>query len=141
MTALTWALSTVGPLTVTACGVRVHRVGGPSREVAIALPVAAVLLSPGSCSWPTTCPRLPGPVGRHQHRHRPDLGRRRHPARRPPPDSEQGPKDVMTGNPTAPEDSDEQTGSTTVSEGAATTDLGLRYPIGLYLSRPRLADR
>lgn len=47
----------------------------------------------------------------------------------------------MTGNPTAPEDSDEQTGSTTVSEGAATTDLGLRYPIGLYLSRPRLADR
>ncbi|WP_406263804.1 hypothetical protein OHT93_02450 [Streptomyces sp. NBC_00191] len=43
MTALTWSLIAVGVMTVAASSVRVHRVGGPSREVAIALPVAAVV--------------------------------------------------------------------------------------------------
>ncbi|MEU9242331.1 hypothetical protein [Streptomyces shenzhenensis] len=47
MTALTWVLIIVGLLIVTACGFRVHRVGGPSREVTTALPVAAVLALPG----------------------------------------------------------------------------------------------
>lgn len=47
MSALTWVLIAAGLATVAACGVRVHRVGGPSREVAIALPVAAVLALPG----------------------------------------------------------------------------------------------
>lgn len=47
MTPLTWALIATGVVTVIACGVRVRRVGGPSREVAIALPVAAVLALPG----------------------------------------------------------------------------------------------
>ncbi|MED7824559.1 hypothetical protein [Streptomyces chiangmaiensis] len=47
MTALTWVLIAVGLMTVAACVVRVHRMGGPSREVAIALPVAAALALPG----------------------------------------------------------------------------------------------
>ncbi|MFI6010098.1 hypothetical protein ACIBAG_14980 [Streptomyces sp. NPDC051243] len=47
MTPLIWILITIGAVTVIACGVRVHRVGGPSRDVAIALPVAAVLALPG----------------------------------------------------------------------------------------------
>ncbi|MBW8705525.1 hypothetical protein MBT84_38565 [Streptomyces sp. MBT84] len=46
MTALTWVLIAVGLMTVAACGVRVHHVGGPLREAAIALPVAAVLALP-----------------------------------------------------------------------------------------------
>ncbi|MFF3518351.1 hypothetical protein [Streptomyces sp. NPDC002573] len=45
MTALTWVLIAVG--FVAACGVRVHRVGGLSRGVAIVVPVAAVLALPG----------------------------------------------------------------------------------------------
>ncbi|MGW5582619.1 hypothetical protein [Streptomyces sp. NPDC003857] len=32
---------------VAACGARVHRVRAPSREVAVALPVAAVITLPG----------------------------------------------------------------------------------------------
>ncbi|MFE1786873.1 hypothetical protein ACFW7J_00460 [Streptomyces sp. NPDC059525] len=47
MTALTWLLSAVGLVAVAACGVQVDRVRGPSREVAIAPPVAAVLALPG----------------------------------------------------------------------------------------------
>ncbi|MET9041758.1 hypothetical protein ACWDWS_43100 [Streptomyces sp. NPDC003328] len=47
MTALTWVLIAVGLMTVAACGVRVHLVGGPPREAPIALPVAAVLALPG----------------------------------------------------------------------------------------------
>ncbi|MEU6068833.1 MULTISPECIES: hypothetical protein [Streptomyces] len=43
MMVLTWLLVAVGLMAVAACGVRVHREGGPSREVAIALPVAVVL--------------------------------------------------------------------------------------------------
>ncbi|MFD8501257.1 hypothetical protein ACFV2L_00680 [Streptomyces sp. NPDC059687] len=48
MTALTWVLIAVGLMTVAACGVRVHLVGGPPREAPIALPVAAVPPSPAS---------------------------------------------------------------------------------------------
>ena len=47
MTALTWVLIAVGLVTVAACGVQVHRVGGPSRDVTIALPVDAVIALPG----------------------------------------------------------------------------------------------
>ncbi|MGW3151514.1 hypothetical protein ACWDG1_44285 [Streptomyces sp. NPDC001177] len=47
MAVLTWVLIAVGLVTVAGCGVRVHRAGGPSQEVAIALPVAAVLALPG----------------------------------------------------------------------------------------------
>jgi hypothetical protein len=47
MTVLTWVLIAVGLVIVAACGVRVHRVGGPSWQVAIALPVAGVLALPG----------------------------------------------------------------------------------------------
>ncbi|MGW7406196.1 hypothetical protein ACWGI9_21110 [Streptomyces sp. NPDC054833] len=43
MRVLTWLLVAVGLITVAACGVRVHREGGPSRQVAIVLPTAVVL--------------------------------------------------------------------------------------------------
>jgi hypothetical protein len=50
MTALTWILIAAGLATVAVCAHQVHRLGGPSRGVAIALPAASVLVLPALLS-------------------------------------------------------------------------------------------